>query len=137
RGPGSRGYQSAGSGRVRGVLDADALEQSLRAVVRRHDPLRTSFVMRDGRLPQVVAPTLALEVPLIDLPALPEGERDGRARELAVAEAREPFDLTRGPLLRARLVRLGAEDHLLLLTVHHIAADGWSMRLLVRDLAEL
>src|SRR5262249_31988438 len=74
-------------------------------------------------------------VQLVDLRGLPEAEREDRARELAVAEARKPFDLARGPLLRVSLVRLGSEEHLLLLSIHHIAADGWSMRVLVRELA--
>src|SRR5262249_8712085 len=85
---------------------------------------------------QVIAPTLPLAVPLLDLRGLPEAERESKARELTVAEARKPFDLACGPLLRANLLRLGDEEHLLLVTVHHIAADGWSMRVLVRELAE-
>src|SRR5262249_51797181 len=117
-------------------LDTVALEQALRALVSRHGILRTTVIARAGQPVQVVAPTLPLAVPLVDLRGLPEVERESRARELAVAEARKPFDLARGPLLRANLLRLGDEEHLLLLTVHHIAADGWSMRVLVRELAE-
>src|SRR5262245_7626557 len=134
-GPGNPTYNIAGTVRFSGALDPVALEQALSALVCRHDVLRTTFVARAGQPVQVIAPIVALAVPFVDLCGLPEGEREGRAQELAVAEARKPFDLGCGPLMRASLVRLGDEEHLLLLTFHHIATDGWSMRVLVRELA--
>ncbi|HEY7426696.1 MAG TPA: condensation domain-containing protein, partial [Gemmataceae bacterium] len=136
-GPGNPAYNIAATVRFGGTLDPVALEQALRALVCRHDILRTTFVARAGQPVQLVAPNLPLAVPLVDLCGLPEIERESRVRELAVAEARKPFDLACGPLLRASLLRLGDDEHLLLLTVHHIAADGWSMRVLVRELAEV
>ena len=133
--PGNAAYNIAATGRFGGTLDPVALDQALRCLVCRHDILRTTYVGRAGQPVQVIAPTLPLAVPLVDLRGLPEAERESRARDLAEAEARRPFDLACGPLLRANLLRLGDEEHLLLVTVHHIAVDGWSMRVLVRELA--
>src|SRR5262249_10181104 len=128
--PGDPAYNIGGAVRFHGALDTAALEQALHAIVSRHDILRTTFAARAGHPIQVVAPAPAARLRLTDLSALPPQERDGKARELAVEEARGPFDLARGPLLRVRLLRLCADDHLLLLAVHHIVADGWSMRVL-------
>jgi aspartate racemase len=134
--PGNPAYNIAATVRLGGALDPVALAQALRAIVCRHDILRTTFIARAGRPVQVVAPTLPLDMPLVDLRGLPPIERDSRTRELTVAQARQPFDLACGPLLRASLLQLADDEHLLLLTVHHIIADGWSMRVLVRELAE-
>jgi amino acid adenylation domain-containing protein len=134
--PGNPSYNIGAAVRIRGALDTVALGQAVRALVSRHEILRTTYPAGDGQPVQAVTPTPAVTVRFTDLAALPESEREGRARELGVAEAREPFNLARGPLLRTSLVRLGDEEHLLILTVHHIAADGWSMRILVRELAE-
>jgi amino acid adenylation domain-containing protein len=135
-GPGNPAYNIAATVRFGGALDLIALQQALRALVCRHDILRTTFVAQAGQPAQVIAPTLPLDVPLMDLRGLPEVERESSARELALAEARKPFDLSRGPLLRTNVLRLGDDEHLLLVTIHHIAADGWSMRVLVRELVE-
>jgi amino acid adenylation domain-containing protein len=134
--PGNPAYNIAATVRFAGALDPVTLKQALRTLVCRHDILRTTFVVRAGQPVQVVAPTLLLDLPLVDLRHLSEGERESRAQGLAVTEARKPFDLACGPLLRANLLRLADEAHLLVLTVHHIAADCWSMRVLVRELAE-
>jgi amino acid adenylation domain-containing protein len=134
--PGNPAYNIAATVRFGGPLDPVALQQALRALVCRHDILRTTFIAGAGQPVQVVAPNLPLAMPLMDLRDLPETQRQSSAQELALSEARKPFDLASGPLLRASLLRLADDEHLLLLTVHHIAADGWSMRLLVRELAE-
>ncbi len=124
--------------RLTGALDVAALEQSLQAVVRRHDTLRTTFAPgNEGTPVQIVAPTLGLPAPLIDLQAVPSAEREGEIRRLAVEEARRPFDLARGPLVRAALARLAGQDHVLLLTLHHIVSDGWSLGVLLRDVMAL
>ncbi|MCP4659834.1 MAG: amino acid adenylation domain-containing protein, partial [bacterium] len=115
--------------KIAGALDSAALFGSLRAVVRRHEALRTIFT--EGPRQRVVA-ELALNVPLIDLRALPEAPATASA--LAVGEARRPFDLATGPLLRAVLLRLGDERHWLLVTLHHIVSDGWSMEVLLREM---
>src|SRR5262249_45172134 len=135
--PGNPWYNIAASVGFHGRLDPVALEQVVRALVVRHEILRTAFVARNGQPVQTVAPDVGLEMPIVGLRGLPAGEREAMARELAVEEARKPFDLTRGPLLRTRLLRLADDEHRLLLTVHHLAADGWSMRVLVRELAHL
>jgi amino acid adenylation domain-containing protein len=123
--------------RLTGRLDRGALVRSLREIVQRHEALRTSFTERDGLAVQRIAPRVELEVPAIDLRLLPESEREAEAWAIARREACEPFDLSRPPLLRASLLRLGEGEHALVLVVHHIVADGWSMEVLVRELAAL
>ena len=123
--------------RLAGPLDASALERALNEVVRRHDVLRASFPSEGGRALQMIAPALTLSLPLVDLCALPDSEQANEAHRLAEEEGRKRFELATGPLLRALLVRLAPEEHLLLLTLHHIVADGWSMAIVVRELSEL
>ncbi|HSF43384.1 MAG TPA: amino acid adenylation domain-containing protein, partial [Thermoanaerobaculia bacterium] len=121
--------------RVDGPLDRAALTGSLAEVVRRHEVLRTVFREVDGEPVQVIEPARPSSLPLADLSGLPEAARYPEALRLARAEARRPFDLESGPVLRTTLVRLGAEEHHLLVTLHHIAGDGWSLGLLARDIA--
>ena len=121
--------------RLRGQLDAPALERSLNEVVARHEALRTRFVLSSDEPVQVIEPPSAVTVPVVDLSAMPPAEREARARQLTDSDACQPFDLETGPLLRAQLLRLAAEEHLLLLSVHHIASDGWSMGVLWRELS--
>ncbi len=135
--PGSPLYNIPQAVRLTGRLDAGALEQALNEIVRRHEALRTTFETRDGQPVQVVAPSLALALAHADLTALPAAEREAEARRQAHAEAQRPFDLRRGPLLRASLLKLGADDHVVLLTLHHIVSDGWSIGVLLRELAIL
>jgi len=126
--------------RLTGDLNRAALERAVEALVRRHAALRTHFPLEAGEPRQVVEPALPGEGPvlaLIDLIGLTEGEVEPRAIALAGEEARQPFDLARGPLFRAKLLRLGPQSHTLLLCVHHIIADGWSLGLLLRELAVL
>ena len=123
--------------RLSGRLDVEALERALREVVRRHESLRTTFGSQDGRPVQRVSEEVRLTFGLIDLSGQPEREREERARELAVEEARTPFSLSEGPLVRARLLRLGDQDHVALFTMHHIISDGWSMGVLVREVTAL
>ena len=123
--------------RVTGPLDPEALRRALNEVVRRHEVLRTRFAVEDGQPVQAIDAELDLPLPVEDLRALPESERAGEARRRARAEGRAPFDLARGPLLRARLLRLGETEHWFLLTLHHIATDGWSNGVLWRELPVL
>ncbi|HKH46212.1 MAG TPA: amino acid adenylation domain-containing protein, partial [Thermoanaerobaculia bacterium] len=133
--PGSPLYNLAMPVRLEGRLDAAALAGALAAVARRHESLRTTFAASEGRPFQRIAPPAPAHLPVVDLAAIPAAA--DAVRELARAEAREPFDLEAGPLFRAALVRLAAEDHLLLLTLHHIVADGWSVGVLIRELLAL
>ncbi|MCP4564196.1 MAG: non-ribosomal peptide synthetase, partial [Bosea sp.] len=118
-----------------GTLAPAALNAALNAVVRRHEALRTRFAEDVGEPVQVVEPALSVELPMIDLGRLAAGVRRRELRRLADAEALRPFDLAAAPLLRAVLLRLEPQEHGLLLTIHHIIADGWSLGVLVRELA--
>ncbi len=113
------------------------LERSLNEIVRRHEVLRTTFGASDGHPVQIIAPSLLLQVPVVDLSPLPEPERWAEAIQLASDEAQKPFDLARGPLLRATLLRFADAEHVLLLTMHHIVSDGWSMGVLFEELSAL
>ena len=101
----------------------------------RHETLRTRFVLSGDEPVQVIEPPSAVALPITDLSAMPQAEREARTRQITDTEARQPFDLEAGPLLRAQLLRLAAEEHLLLLNVHHIVSDGWSMGVLWRELS--
>ncbi len=136
-GPGTPLYNIPSAVRFIGQLDVVALEQSLNEIVRRHEILRTIFATVDGQAVQVITPQLSLRVSLVDLSSLPPAEREPEALRLAAEEAQRPFDLVRGPLLRARLLRLDEEDHVALLTMHHIVSDGWSTGVLVQEIAAL
>ncbi len=135
--PQSAAYNLPAAVRMRGTLDALALQRALSEVVRRHESLRTTFPEVDGRGVQRVGP--ALEVPMAweDLTCEPAEARERLMLERATREARAPFDLATGPLLRARLLKVAEDDHLALLTLHHIVSDGWSTAVLVRELAAL
>jgi amino acid adenylation domain-containing protein len=134
---GSPVYNIATVMSLSGPLDVGVLERSLAAVLDRHEVLRTVFISLEGRPCQVVDPEVEPRVPVVDLSGFPGPERDRVARESMAAEARRPFCLARGPLLRLTLLRLGDEEHLGLLTLHHIVSDGWSMGIFVRELAVL
>ncbi len=135
--PGSAAYNIPLAFRLRGPLDRGALQDSLSAIVERHESLRTVFGLADGEPVQDVRPAGLSGMALTDLVPLPPGLRQSEAERLTAEEARAPFDLARGPLFRARLLRLGAEDHVLLLTMHHIVSDGWSLGVLLSELQTL
>ena len=123
--------------RLRGALDADALRRALDALVRRHESLRTVFPLRGGGPVQHVLPELRIPLPVDDLSALPPAEREREAERAMRAELETTFDLERGPVIRARLLRVAAGDHLLLLSMHHIVADAWSLDLAFDELEAL
>ncbi|HYO55831.1 non-ribosomal peptide synthetase [Archangium sp.] len=133
--PGSSLYNNAASFRVEGALDADAFSRSFNVLVERHESLRTLFVLQDEGPVQVIQPSLRLEIPVVDLRGLPGPEREAEVRRLSVEEAGRPFELSRGPLMRVTLLRLDEQEHLMLLTLHHIIWDGWSHGVLMRELA--
>jgi amino acid adenylation domain-containing protein len=135
--PASAAYNMPVAFRMSGPLDAAALGWALSEIVRRHEILRTTFEVLDEEPVQLIAAPHDLTPTLTDLSALPVSEREGEAERLAREEVRRPFDLARGPLLRAALVRLAADEHVLLLTLHHIVSDGWSQGVLVRELGAL
>jgi len=137
--PGTATYNMPVALRLLGPARADALAAGLAEVTRRQESLRTTFVSSVAGPVQVIAPSpLAVPLlPLIDLTALTPERREETARQLAAAEAARPFELTRGPLWRSRLLRLAADDHALLLTAHHMICDGWSMGVLAAELSAL
>jgi amino acid adenylation domain-containing protein len=135
--PNSPFYNVPTAVRLDGALDLPALAHSLNGVVRRHEALRTTFAIVDGQPAQLIAAALHLPLPLIDLHAIRAEQRQSLALRLVVAEARRPFDLVRGPLVRALLLRLAADEHLLFLAMHHIISDGWSMGVLIGEVAAL
>ncbi|HEY5907058.1 MAG TPA: amino acid adenylation domain-containing protein, partial [Vicinamibacteria bacterium] len=133
----SAAYHVPGALQLRGPLDAPALERSLAELWRRHESLRTTFEVVDGQPVQRIGSADLFSVSRLDLGALPPEERAAEARRQADEEARRPFDLEKGPLFRCTLVRLDDEDHLLLVTLHHVAADGWSLGILIGELSQL
>ena len=135
--PGATAYNIDTSTRMQGRLDVAALESALNAVVRRHEAWRTTFHAVDGRPVQVVAPEMALSVPVVDLRRVPADRRDAVARGHQRSEARRPFDLSAGPLVRALLLRLADDLWICMLTVHHIVTDWVTFQLFWRELALL
>jgi pristinamycin I synthase 3 and 4 len=123
--------------RLSGPLQPPALERALASVVARHETLRTTFVERDGVPAQRIAPPSQSSLPVIDLSGLPQALREPAAQDLAAREAQIPFDLTRPPVVRTRLLKLAGDDHVLLFTIHHVSGDGWSVDVLQRELVEL
>ncbi|HEU4597498.1 MAG TPA: condensation domain-containing protein, partial [Pyrinomonadaceae bacterium] len=135
--PGSAAYNIPTALRLTGRLDATALGRTLDEVVRRHEVLRTTFVEVDGEPAQVVKEFERMSLPLTDLSHLPEGEREAEAQRLTRLERQKAFDLAAGPLLRATLLRLSEEEHILLVTMHHIISDGWSTGIFIREMSAL
>ena len=124
--------------RVTSPVDAAVLERSINEIVRRHEILRTTFAVVDGRHVQVIAPQLTVPLPFDDLQALPKSEKGSRRHTNSFKhELLHSFDLAHGPLFRARLVRLAEREHLLLITMHQIIVDGWSLGVFVDELAAL
>ena len=128
-------YNMPAAIRLTGPLNLAALEKSLNEVVKRHESLRTTFETRGGQPSQVIAPTLTIKLPVVDLRKLAASEREAEVRRLVTAEALLPFDLSQGPLVRGTVLRLGEEEHVGLLTMHHIVSDGWSTGILAREVA--
>ncbi|MEO5579864.1 MAG: condensation domain-containing protein, partial [Gemmatimonadaceae bacterium] len=120
-----------------GPLDCASFERALSEVARRHEALRTTFSQRDGEPMQVVAPDGAVYVAVVDLTAFPEDQREGEALRLANEEARRPFDLEQGPLLRVSLLDLGDNRRLSVLVMHHIVSEAWSVSLLLEEVSRL
>jgi FkbH-like protein/FkbM family methyltransferase len=135
--PGSPAYNVPAGYRLSGALDTGLLQRCFNAVVRRHDALRTTFALQGGQPVQSIAPALVLPLPVHDLRALPEAEREAQRDKLVLEQAQRPFALAEGPLLRTTLLRLADDEHLLLLTAHHIVCDLWSMVLLVQEVVAL
>jgi amino acid adenylation domain-containing protein len=135
--PGSSLYNLRSTVRLQGALDVGVLERSLREILSRHEVLRTSFSVVDGRPVQAISESIEFDVPVIDLRQLSEEARRETAGRLTEEQRERPFDLTQAPLLRVVLLRLAEDEHLAVLTLHHIVADGWSLGILVQELTAL
>jgi len=133
--PDSAGYNIPGAVTIHGELDIDQLEQAFNLTIARHESLRTVFPSEEGQARQLILESLEFRLERIDLSYHPtQEERDRQAKEICRTEAAMPFDLACGPLLRGKVIRLGEEEHILMLNMHHIISDGWSMGILVREL---
>ncbi|MDZ7358889.1 MAG: amino acid adenylation domain-containing protein, partial [candidate division KSB1 bacterium] len=132
--PNSPFYNIPEAVRLRGHLDVEALEQSLNEVVRRHESLRTTFHSHRGKPYQVIHPNMIIPLRKVDLRSVPLDDRELELQAIAKQEAQRPFDLTIGPLLRATLVQLDVDDHVVFYTMHHIIGDDWSSAVLVREI---
>jgi amino acid adenylation domain-containing protein len=135
--PKNTNYNMPGAVQITGSLDVAALERSVSEIVRRHETLRTTFALFDEQPVQVIAPSAPLHFPLIDLRGQSAEAQEAEVVRLALEEATRPFNLTEGPLLRVCLVRLAEDKHVALFTMHHIVSDGWSMGVMIREMAAL
>jgi amino acid adenylation domain-containing protein/non-ribosomal peptide synthase protein (TIGR01720 family) len=135
--PNSPAYNLPVAIRLKGALKVAALEQSLNEIIRRHESLRTTFETRDGQPVQIVSPFHPITLPVIDLSDIQPARREQEVQRLALAEAGRPFNLTTGPLIHITLLRLDEQEYVVLLTVHHIVSDGWSMGVLLHELTTL
>jgi amino acid adenylation domain-containing protein len=128
--PGTPAYNIPVAIRLTGALNVIALEQSINAVIRRHEALRTTFKTINGQSNQVIAPVLTLKLPIVEL-------SEQELQQTIIQEVKASFDLIQGPLLRIKLLQLSPEEHVFLLVMHHIISDGWSIGVIVRELAAL
>lgn len=135
--PGSPAYNIPVRHDFKGNFDLAAFERSLSEIVRRHEVLRTCYLRIDGRPVQKIASPESFRIPVLDLQHLPEAAREQEVAKLAAAQATQPFDLGNAPLLRAQLLKLAPDEHVLLFNVHHIAFDWWSFGVFEKELAEL
>ncbi|MEH2022776.1 non-ribosomal peptide synthetase [Nostoc sp.] len=142
--PGNPFYNVSTALRLKGSLNFTALKQTFNEIVRRHETLRTTFVMVEQEPVQAIpaescanAPSLTIPLPLIDIRNFESQERETQVRRIATAEAQHPFNLTTGPLLRVKLLQLDEAEYVLLLNLHHIVADGWSIGVLIKELGVL
>lgn len=135
--PGLSTYNVPISFRITGKLKIDILQQSLNEIIYRHEILRTTFHEIGEKSTQVIAPSSSVQLAMRDFTDLPTAERETRIQQHLQAEAKRPFDLTKGPLLRVSIVRLGNADHVLSIVLHHIISDGWSTGIFLRELSTL
>ena len=134
---GNAAYHMTVVARLHGPLNAQTLQKVLDALVRRHEALRTVFASVNGEPTQKILPSVTLAVPVIDLTGYEEHARQAHLQCRKTEEANGPFDLAAGPLIRGRLLKLHPEEHVLLITMHHIISDGWSMGVLLGEISHL
>jgi amino acid adenylation domain-containing protein len=135
--PGSPVYNLSRSVKLQGQLKVAALEQSINEIIRRHEVLRTAFQTRDGEPVQVILPEISIKLPVVDLRSFSPEQREAEIQRWAKIQAQQSFDLTTAPLLNVLLLQLAEQEYILLFTIHHIVADGWSTGIIIRELAAL
>jgi hypothetical protein len=135
--PGSPAYNVPRAIRMRGALDVAALEKTLEELLRRHESLRSRFREADGRIFAEISPHRPFALSVVEIRGTASRNVEAEALRMAREEAELPFDIGRGPIVRAKLLRLDAEDHILLLTMHHIVSDAWSAGVLFREVGAL
>ena len=133
--PDSAGYNIPGALRISGELNVSILEQSFTHIIERHENLRTVFKTENGKPIQIIKDPEYFHIPVINLSN--ETDKDALAKQLAIAEATAPFNLSQGPLLRAKLIKLSENEHILIINMHHIISDGWSIGILIRELGQV
>ena len=134
--PKNNAYSIPKAYRLAGPLDADIIERAMSHVVQRHESLRTTFQMQDSYPVHIIAPAFEFRLPGEDLSSVPQGDREREAQGRMTRDLQKPFDLAAGPLIWAKLYRLGAQDHILLVNMHHSISDGWSAEVFCRELSE-
>jgi amino acid adenylation domain-containing protein len=132
--PESAAYNICRVSRIRGRLNISALEASINEIIDRHETLRSAFRLIDGRPVQVVERSRKIAIQVIHLPDIPKDRQEAEIERVIQAEANRPFDLSAGYLLRCIVLRIGDDDHVLLLTTHHAVSDAWSLGILTREL---
>ncbi|MBN1481967.1 amino acid adenylation domain-containing protein [candidate division KSB1 bacterium] len=136
--PGNNQYNIPIAVRLLGDVDLGVFELTLNTIIERHETLRTTFdTMADGRVRQIVRPALKIELPLVDLRDYAGENREHLAQQIANAEAAKPFDLQHGPLIRAKMIRLAITEYVLVIVMHHIISDGWSVNVFIREFTEI
>lgn len=130
-------YNESSLFRLIGDLNTIVFEKSLNEIIQRHEILRTSFQIVDSQPVQVIAPTLTVTLPIVDLQGQSETERKVKVKQIVTTASSQPFDLTQAPLLRGTLIRVKEQEHIMLLTMHHIISDGWSWKVFYQELAAL
>ena len=133
----SAAYNISTTLRLQGMLNLSVFERAFVAIIIRHNVLRTVLVTVNETPAQQILPDLPFAIPVVDLSALSFEQQTDQTKQIATHDAQQPFDLVHGPLLRASLLKLDENDHILLLTMHHIISDSWSLELLLRELASL
>jgi amino acid adenylation domain-containing protein len=134
--PGTAAYNLPRAFRITGPLNVDILTRAFQIVIRRHASLRTVFDSVEGDARQIVLPDVDVKIPIVDLAGFPQSERESEALRIAGEEGKKPFNLREGPLIRPNLIRLSPETHFLVLVMHHIVTDGWSIALLFREVTK-
>ncbi|RCX18353.1 amino acid adenylation domain-containing protein [Anaerobacterium chartisolvens] len=135
--PGNPAYNVVAATRMNGRLNVEALEKAFNEIIRRHESLRTIFITVEGRATQIIKPELTVSLPLTDLQSMTEEEREAEIQRIAKGEAHRSFDLAVGPLVRCQLLKTAEEEHVLVMSMHHIVSDAWSMGVFIQEMASI